>query len=772
MMKKIPSCQNHLKDLYEALKSSNVKEVEKIEHQLSPSEECVACSYIFKARGEAKEAFAKFLNEKGFVGFAGGNSLNSTINFKAVLFVIAGSLVIGFINYLIIGSWFGKNGPANIGSIEVSYVSMGKFLTESGLSTFAPYWYLGFPFHVFYTPLLPFLEFLLHKVIHMPLWESYRYLTGVAYILGPISVFLLSFRLTKKVTAGLLAGVIYSIAPTIFYFLVPGVAADKISASFWDPRRFTILVRWGEGPHLFSLIFMPLVGVFFFNVLKNRKLKDVLLTALFLGLTALSNAIGFFAAIILIGIMTFVHSAQRKVGKLESFKWPILTGFLTLGLISFWYNLSFIGTFFREGGGTGSLIISLFPWGWIAILGIILLIYYLLHKYFTNFSLATSLLLFLIFFIVVHVYYTSAADGGVGIEILPQALRYNVEVDLSLALLVSVLFSFMVDEIRKRVSKSLKKIVDFGGFVITTVIILGLLSYIQPALPTYAVASSNVAPLDSRSEKVVTDWLKNHTDISKGERVFVPGNYSFYLNWYTNIWQVRGALFQASTNKWPEHIYYQLANGFDPEIARDWFVATNTKYAVITTPASQELYKEIKNPNRFENYPQVYNQNGDIIYQIPLKRPSLAKPVNPKELVNLNPPIKGDDKEALVKYANWVENSSQNQLDFKVIDNQHYKIEGNVSDGEAILVQMTGDSGWGAYDNIAKSGLSKAKDPLGYLLLYPKKGGKVSIDLKHGTSWYEWLGYLITVLTVGSIIWFKALNKNLPNLRSDVPLKS
>ena len=78
--------------------------------------------------------------------------------------LIAGSLLIGFINYQVISGWISGTGPYNIGSIEVSYVSMARFISDFGLRSWAPYWYLGFPFHLFYTPLLPFSEFLLNKI--------------------------------------------------------------------------------------------------------------------------------------------------------------------------------------------------------------------------------------------------------------------------------------------------------------------------------------------------------------------------------------------------------------------------------------------------------------------------------------------------------------------------------------------------------------------------------------------------------------------------------
>ena len=43
-----------------------VGEIEKIEHELSESEECVACAYALKAKGVAKEILMEYLASEGF----------------------------------------------------------------------------------------------------------------------------------------------------------------------------------------------------------------------------------------------------------------------------------------------------------------------------------------------------------------------------------------------------------------------------------------------------------------------------------------------------------------------------------------------------------------------------------------------------------------------------------------------------------------------------------------------------------------------------------
>lgn len=58
-------CDNHLADLYDAIKSDNIPELEKVEHELTSQEECVACTYAFKAKGSTKEVLLSYLKSEG-----------------------------------------------------------------------------------------------------------------------------------------------------------------------------------------------------------------------------------------------------------------------------------------------------------------------------------------------------------------------------------------------------------------------------------------------------------------------------------------------------------------------------------------------------------------------------------------------------------------------------------------------------------------------------------------------------------------------------------
>lgn len=668
--------------------------------------------------------------------------------FLIVFGIIVGGIILG-LNIGLFFPWFLGKGPANIGSIEVSYVSMGRFLRDyyPHLS-FGPFWYFGFPFHLFYTPLLPVLETILNKSGGIPLWQTYRIISGAGLVLAPVSLFLFVWYISKKMISGVIAGLSYSFLPSLFYYVLPSkeVAMDVFNSRFLDPRRLVILARWGEGPHTLSLFFLPLAGLFYFRVLKSKKLSDMVLAAFFIGLTALTNAIGFYALVILLLAIFFGHltGKRNKIG--EALKTSIPTAIISYGLIAFWYNLSFMSSFFGEGGGALKNYIYLFPWGYILLFFVTLGIYYFFRKVVKRKAIALSFVWFLILFLIVYVYYTSAPPefAEKRLEFAPQALRLITASDMAFSVFLAVLVGGLISFLEKkgRILKIFANLLGIG-------LIVGLLSYGFSYFPYGRKVASGEVDLTKTGEYEIANWLKENVDTQKGERVYVAGNYGFYLNYFTDIWQLRGGLYQARTHPWPDHIYFQINNGKDSQIALSWLKAGNIKYIVVNTPASRELYKENKYLQKFADLDIAWEEKGDIVYKVPLKATNPAKVVDIATMGSLTPPKKADDKNPLLAYVDWLDQSKP--AEFKVINNNLYQIEGRVNQNEGILVQMTYDKGFKARSNQGK--IQIKKDPLGFMVLIPPKEGDYQIELSHHPTWKIWLGYLITLSTIIGLVF-------------------
>lgn len=666
------------------------------------------------------------------------------------LFIAGVSIVaVGFFNFLIIRNQFVGDLGANIGSIEISYIQMAKFWLEGG-GLWQPLWYLGYPWHVFYTPVLPTLEVLLHLLLGFSFGHSYRVITAIAYILVPISTYLFIWQISKSKSGAFIGSLVYSFAPSVIAFLFNEVAQDVLSGQM-EPRRFAILVRWGEGPHTLALVFLPLFGVFtskYLELLEERggRLRDLVLAAIFMGLAAMTNAIALWAAVLLLFAFFLAGFSGSVLNFIQTTKRIILILAVTFGLISFWYNLPFLQTFFREGGGALGNWSAMFPWRLIVLVLIGVGIIAFVRKFVAKFNGASvATYWFLMLFLIVFVYYFSAEDH---VEYAPQALRLNTEVDLALSVLVGVtissLFSYFIN---------LKDKFKLAGyFLATAVFLVSVLGIVPKALTLIYSLPPYAMPMDKGKIEKTPEFEVAATlaQMVKGtnQRVLVPGNYSFWFNYFVPVPQIRGALYQSSTHFWPDHIYYQVTNGNNAQMSLAWLKIAN----VGKLAYGHDLYSDFKVPReKFDSIlTERQNTNGTVYFDVPLKNDSLAKAVDYKSILLVKKPVNAIDEEPINQYVALIEARSAQRLNVEKVTNSHLKISGHINRGDGVLVQQTYDSGWRA------AGWTVKKDNFDFTVLVPngklaEAGGDFSVDLKYGKPLSVYFGYLVTVATIGLI---------------------
>lgn len=678
--------------------------------------------------------------------------LSSAKNIFSLLITIVLVFFIGYLNFVIIRNQFVGEFSQNMGSIEISYIQMAKFWVESGGAGWQPLWYLGYPWHVFYTPLLPFLEVVLHIVSGFSFGHAYRVITAVGYILVPVTTFLFVWQISKSRTGAFVAGLFYTFVPSLIALAFGQVAQDNLSGSL-EPRRFAILVRWGEGPHTLALAFLPLFGVFLSKYFESGKLRDLFLASLFLGLVAMTNAIAVWAAFLLSLSFLLAEVSGSKSDLIEVVKKIAKVGFVTFGLIGFWYNLPFLGTFFREGGGALSNWTMLFPWTFVAIFAIGVVIFGVISKLTRNLpGLAFALYWFIGFFLIVYIYYASGEDR---LEYVPQALRLNTEVDLALGILIGVVISNGFLYFRAKIGKVkiLSTIAAFAIVLVPIVLMIPKARQLIVDLPLHALPleMSNIGSIERTKEYKVAKTLKGMVE-GTDQRVFVPGNYGFWLNYFEPIPQIRGALFQSSTHFWPDHVYWQVTNGLDGQIALAWLSIANIGELVY----GSELFGDYKVPkDKFEAIlePKLTNEYGDIFYSVPLKNDSLAKAVDYKALLAIAKPTNAIDEKPIFDYVSQLERNSGQKLKVEKVSNSHLKISGKLKNGQGILVQQTYDSGWHA------SKWKVKRDNFDFMVLVPEASkfpgdefAAFVVDLKYSKPPAVYLGYLITLITIGFLI--------------------
>jgi YD repeat-containing protein len=481
------------------------------------------------------------------------------------------------------------------------------------------------------------------------------------------------------------------------------------------------------------LSFLPLAALFFVRGLRESRLTNYLVAALFAAMIALINFIAFYASVpFLVAILISEMALGEVLAKLRR---AVIMALIAFGLCAFWFNVSFIRASFSFGEGPTVLhnLVTAGPF-----LLVLLLAYAGLFALCRRRPGAQTLHMSLLWFgslgaIILSWY-------GFQLAISPQPNRYIPEWDMAFTLLVAALITWVYDHLEPRPGGRISRLLVTLGILIS----LGLLS-----VPFLRVAHAITRPgdgMEDSSEYQIARWFEEHT--SREERVYVTGNTTFWLNLFSNVAQVRGGLDQSATNPWWDHAAYQINTGQDGSLAVLWAKAFNVRYILVNYPGSSDPYQDYAYPAKLEGLlPSVYERDGHSIFEVPLHSADLVLAVDSNKMGSVPPLRDGADRENLQRYVDVIEEGREVAYTWDGLG--RFTVETEVREGEAILTRMTYDPGWVAKSD-GRSVTVKA-DRLGFILLEPRPGEQV-IKLSHGRVWDEFLGYGITVITVFALL--------------------
>ena len=623
-------------------------------------------------------------------------------------------------------------------SVEPVYMAAARFITQHPLyPTWNPLWYGGYPFRIFYTPLLPYTLALIHALSSLSIPAAYRLVTASLYLLAPLTWYTLVLYLTKRRLTAISAALAYSLLPS-FVYLIPAVR--NVAQGFgYAPWRLLVLMLYGEGPHTCALALTPLAALFFLRALREPKFANYLRAAFFTGLVALINFIALFGlGMILVAILI----SEMVIGQpSEKLKRGLIFGLLTYGLCAFWFNLSFIKASFSFGTGSQVLdnLVTVWP--------LLLLLLLLSGGLFALFSGKTKLQpLFLSLLWLASLGLIVFSWYGFHLAIAPQPNRYMPELDMAFTLLLALAATWIYDSLASKRSGK----VYAALFALSLIAFLGVLS-----LPFLRVAHTITRPrsgIADTFEYQIARWFAEH--IEREERVYVTGNATFWLNLFSDVAQIRGGLDQSATNPWWEHAAYQINTGEDGSLAVLWAKAFNVRYILVNYPESSDPFHDYAHPEKFEGLlPPVYDQGGNKVFQVPILSSDLVVAIDLREMRSLPPLQSAADKESLQRYIDLIERGRRISYSWKRID--ELTIETDLGEGEAILVKMTYDGGWRVHSE-GKRVLMKP-DNLGFMLLEPEPGEQV-IKLRHDRVWDEWVGYGATGATLLALVGYGLSN--------------
>ncbi|MBI3286621.1 MAG: hypothetical protein HYZ68_01095 [Chloroflexi bacterium] len=650
--------------------------------------------------------------------------------------MVGGFLFILALNIALVYPLFNSAYTRYIASIESAFIADARFIAQNFPHlSWNPVWYSGFPFHLFYMPLLPFLIAALHGIApDLSLSEAYRVVTGSFYVLNPAALYMLVYHLTRRPSSAFLAAWIYSVIPSLGY-LFPEVGSVGAHLGY-APWRLVVLLLYGEGPHIAALTFVPLAGLAFLYALRHGQRRGYLATAVLISLIALTSTTALYGFALLALVLFISEAFQGHLAR--KLRVTVACALWAFGLSAFWYNLPFIAAALEFGGG-GGLLANILVLVVIGLLMGVVLVRSLIDKpqgQALFIGLGATLL-----------YGLAALAWYVG-RITPFASRYIPEWEMSFALLLGTLFHAGSEALRDK-ELPFQRELRRGLFPVSALAITALsFNFLSQA---WAITVGQ-ADVEQTSEFQIARWLADHQD---GERVYAAGTHAFWLNVLTDVPQLRGGADFAAVHPWWDHVDFQIRKGEDGELSVLWAKALNIRYLVVNTFESrayfQVQYRDFSYPQKFEGLlPEIYDYNGDIVYEVPLAQPQMVQLVSLEDFARL-PTIQSVlDRPALEAYVQAVERAPRGSLRWNSLSPDVILIRTPLEEGEGILVKQSYHPGWQAYQDGRPIPIHP--DPVGFMVLSPQPGPEVSIELRHGRTLDEWVGYAITGLTLSALL--------------------
>ncbi len=624
-----------------------------------------------------------------------------------------------------------------MGSIEGTHIALSRWTLENWRDlTWFPLWYGGVPYQNAYPPLHSLITAAVAGALGLTPAHAYHAVTAVLYSLGPAALFLLALQLGRSVAVGAAVGMMYSLlSPSAF--LMPSVLSD--AGSLWHPRRLQALIRYGEAPHVGSLTLVPLALLVVMIALDKRRPAWWLAAALAAASVALTNWLG--------GMAFAFAVAAWLLARSEGVWWKNWAAAVLLGLWAYaiacpWIPPSTVMAVRRnERWLSGELSPGRWIWA-LAALAVVVLLLWIFRRF-----RAPATIRFAALFLFPMALIPLAAEYG-RLKLMPQPERYHLEMEMALVLLVAFIGKAALERMRARTR------------VVLSVLLIAACLY--PALRYRRYARAFIRPADIRStiEYRVADWIDGNL---QGRRVFAAGSHGFWLNVFTDTPQFAGGFDQAAVNPNLTHLKYQIVTGENAqdregEIAILELKALGVDAVAVSAPGSREVFKPYRNPRKFEGLlPVLWRQEGDTIYSVNRRRPSLAHVIRREDLP-VRVPESGLDVDAFRPYVEAIEDPARPAAEMRWRTRHSALVTAAMRAGEILSVQMSHHPGWRAEVNDVRK--TVYGDHLGQLVVEPECESVCTVELVYDGGPEMRLARIVSWMALaGGVIWILAARR-------------
>jgi hypothetical protein len=583
-------------------------------------------------------------------------------------------------------------------SIESTYIADGRLLREHAPHPqWQPLWYCGTRYDYIYPPLIRYGTALLAG-IYIPA-KAYHVWAGILYCLGIAGVYLLARTMSGSLASGWLAAAGAALVTPI---------ALLVSKLRWDMPRLSpwslwVLLREGEGPHVAAVALLPFALAFSYLALRRNRPAMMAGAGLSCAAVALTNFYGSTG----LGVLFPVLVWSVWVTSRDRFVWlraAAIAG-LAFGLSAFWLTPSYfrrtienLKWFSPPGHHSAQLLVvcTIFAF---AVGSLLWRKFGQPHPYHV-FLVGASMLL------AVNV----LGYDWFAIRALAEPNRLEVEFNI-------VLILVLVEFVRQlwqwgarpgmpaRLARTLALMVVLGGsWSARHYVGHAWDSYLYPLDPDYR----------QRVEYRMPAWIASHMPQA---RTFATGSVRFWWNVWHDTPQVGGGCDRGVLNQHLMHAMFQVTWGTNPETAVRWLTALGVDALIVNDGRSQEMYHDFVHPYKFNGVlPVLYDDGqGNVIYKVPRRYPSLARVVDASRLGAVAPGWAATDLEALRRYTAVIEEGPDAPPTAEWKGTDAMRIHARVDRGRSIVVQETYDPAWHAY--LGGKELRVRPDPLSFMAI-------------------------------------------------------
>lgn len=629
-----------------------------------------------------------------------------------------------------------------IENIEAAHIANAQYLLNHFQEKWNMLWYFGFPVHLTYPPVFPYLIAFISSITSLAITHVYRILTAIFMIITPVSIYWFALYLTGRKTTAFLSSLLYILLPSVAYLFIPQIVMHTPLAGY-TPYRLITFAQYGEGPHLGSLFFIPLAALYFIKSFRQPDIKHYILAAIFIALTVLTNLFGGIALLLILGIIILGKMAVYIFS--VSYKRILIIGLIAYLLTAFVYDFNFIESILQSGyihpenAAHWPPFLVIFIAFMFGVFPIALIIRGQLMGIEKNYKWFLVIVWTIVFLTIPAVYY------HFGYSLISQPNRYLPELQMGFCMLMAMIITGLWDRYPAQTGKIIlaKKTVAIG----LTFLVVFLLSYSYISKPYYLI---NPQSMTNSYEYKIADWLKKNINPSTGERVYLTGTPAFWMTAFAEIPQIRGSADNAQPNPWWADASYQINKGDDIELTKAWLNILNVKYILLNYPESGTHYVDYENYDRFKDYKQIdqFADNGFTMLEVPDGNLTLFSLVNTKDSNYLENIASKKDTAGIKNFAAMLNQTDNSKINYQIISPSEYKVTLNRSFENDVLIFKTNyDKRWVAKDQAGHNLKIESIGP-NFIKITPAGLDTTEIHIYTRTIWSEYLGYALTIITV------------------------